>query len=242
MNLTRRSFVGNMGAGVAALGTIGAAAQAPSQTATPIAPDAKLVYMPGDWHAAEFEKLTSCKARVKQVFDVDKLDGGQFLSPVKNSFNGLHFGYNIPADQIKIVIALRGQPNLMNFDDSMWEKYRLGEIVKVDDPLTSKPATRNIFFPKKDDDKATDPQDRHSIYQDTSLSSLMGRGLVMLSCHNATNLQAQGIVKHCELKVTPEEVVHDLQSHMLPGVISVPAMVAAIAMLQMDGHFTYIAG
>jgi hypothetical protein len=34
--------------------------------------------------------------------------------------------------------------------------------------------------------------------------------------------------------------VADLQSHTLPGVISVPAMVAAIAMLQNEGRYAYI--
>ncbi len=46
MNVSRRSFVGQMGAGVAALGTLGAAA--------PRA-EAQLLYMPADWHTAEFD-------------------------------------------------------------------------------------------------------------------------------------------------------------------------------------------
>jgi len=51
-----------------------------------------------------------------------------------------------------------------------------------------------------------------------------------------------GIVKKFGLKASVEEVVHDLQTHMLPGVISVPAMVSAIAMLQVDGKFAYTVG
>jgi hypothetical protein len=49
------------------------------------------------------------------------------------------------------------------------------------------------------------------------------------------------LIKMNALKATAEEVVADLQSHALPGVIFVPAMVAAIALLQTDGHFAYIA-
>jgi hypothetical protein len=232
MGMSRRSFVGSMGAGVAALGSLGASA---ART------DAQMVYMPNDWHMAEFDKLLKSKARVKQLFDVEKLDNGDFMNPIKNSFNGLKFGFNIPDDQIKIVGALRGQANLLNFDDSMWEKYQLGEYAKVDDPKTSKPAVRNPFYPKKEGG-STDVQDRNSIYQDYTAQALMARGMVLLSCHNATNNAARGIIKKLGLKVETDEVAHDLQSHMLPGVISVPAMVAAIAMLQVEGHFAYTVG
>ena len=232
MSVSRRSFVGSMGAGLAALGTL---------ASTPVA-EAQAVYMPADWHAAEFNKLCNMKARVKQVYDCESIKSGEFLNPMKNSFNGLHFGFGIPADQIKIVGAWRGQANLLNFDDSMWEKYKLGEYTKTDDPKTQKPAIRNIFFPKKAAADATDPNDRNGIYQDWQIEALQTRGLVTLSCHNATTNQAIGIIKKFALTATTEEVVKDLQSHMIPGCISVPAMVAAIAMLQMDGQFTYIAG
>jgi len=232
MSMSRRSFVGTMGAGVAALGTLAAS--------TPNA-DAQLVYMPGDWHMAEFDKLLKSKARIKQLFDCEKLDNGDFLGPIKNTLNGLQFGFNIPVDQIKVVGALRGSANLINFDDSMWAKYQLGEYTKTDDPKTSKPAVRNPFVSKKDG-LSKDPQDPKSMYQEYTVQAMMDRGMQFLSCHNATTHQAQGIIKKFGLKVEVDEVVKDLQSHMLPGVISVPAMVSAIAMLQCEGKFAYTIG
>lgn len=230
MGISRRSFVGSVGAGVAALGSLGSASA-----------DAQLIYKPGDWHMEEFDKVVKSKARVKQLFDCEKLDNGDFLSPIKNSINGLQFGFNIPADQIKMVGALRGSANLINFDDSMWEKYQIGEYAKTDDPKTSKPAVRNPFFPKKEG-MSKDPQDMKSIYQDYTAQAMMDRGMVFLSCHNATTNAARNIIKKFALKVEVEEVVKDLQAHMLPGVISVPAMVSAIAILQVDGKFAYTVG
>jgi len=230
MNLTRRSFVGSIGASAAAL----------SLNTIPAA-EAQLVFMPADWHAAEFDKLLKSKARVRQVFDCQKIDNGDLFGPMKNSINGLHFGFGIPSDQIKVVAALRGQANLLNFDDSMWEKYKLGEYTGIDDPKTGKPATRNIFYPKKDG-KITDQQDPKSIYQDYTIQALAERGLTLLSCHNATEHQVQGIVKKFALTTPVEDIVKDLQAHMLPGCISVPAMVSAIAMLQMDGNYAYTMG
>ncbi len=232
MSMSRRSFVGSVGASVAALGTLGV-------TATNA--DAQIIYMPNDWHAAEFDKLLKSKARVKQAFDVSNLQGGEFMSPIKNSINGLQFGFKVPADQIVMVAALRGSANLLNFDDSMWEKYQLGDYTKTDDPKTSKPATKNLFY-LKNASATTDVQDHNSVYQDYSVQALAPRGLVLLSCHNATTNAAGRIIKKLGLKVDVEEVVNDLQSHMLPGVISVPAMVSALAMLQCEGKYAYTTG
>lgn len=226
MNVTRRSFVSGIGAGAAAL-------------ALPAA-EGQLVFKQTDWHFAEFDKLLKSTAKVKQIFDAKSIADGGFLTPLKNSFNGLHFGFGIPADQIRIVAALHGPANLMNFDDSMWEKYRLGEYTKINDPKTSKPVTRNPFFAKKYG-PATDPNDRTSIYQDASIETLQSRGMQLLSCHNSTEGVVHALIEQFSLKTPAEEMVADLQSHMVAGAIAVPAMVAAIALLQSEGHYTYLA-
>jgi len=232
MKLSRRSFVGSISAGVAAIGTLGASSEAEGQ----------MIYMPADWHGAEFDKLLKSKARVKQVFDATSIADGGPLGPIRNSINGLQFGYNVAGDQIKIVAALRGQANLLNFDDSMWEKYKLGEYSKTDDPKTKAPAVRNVFYAKDAALTSANVNDKTSIYQDYSIEALCGRGMTMLSCHNATMHQAAGIVRRFSLSVTADEVTKDLQAHMLPGCISVPAMVAAVAVLQCDGKYAYTMG
>jgi intracellular sulfur oxidation DsrE/DsrF family protein len=159
---------------------------------------------------------------------------------MKNSFNGLQFGYDIPAGEIRIVGAMHGPANLLNFDDSMWAKYKIGDYLKLNDPKTGAPATRNIFFPKRTPAGSSDPNDRAGIYHDVSIEALMARGFQMLSCHNSTEGQAMALISKNALKDPVEDVVQDLQSHSLPGVIAVPAMVAAIAMLQTEGHYAYI--
>jgi intracellular sulfur oxidation DsrE/DsrF family protein len=232
MRVTRRTFLGTAASSVAAITTLGS---------SPASASAELVYRHADWNFAEFDALLKFKGRGRQVYDCHPLNDGSFFSAIKNSLNGLQFGFDIPADQIKIVTASHGPCNLLNFDDSMWAKYRIGELLKLDDPATGKPATRNIFYPKKNPSGSTNPNDRASIYQDSSIEALQGRGLQLLSCHNSTEGQAMSLIKLNGLKDPVESVVADLQSHMLPGVIAVPAMVAAIAMLQTEGHYSYIA-
>jgi len=44
------------------------------------------------------------------------------------------------------------------------------------------------------------------------------------------------------LKLTggSEAVVKDLEAHAVPDVLIVPSMVASVALLQIDGHYSYI--
>jgi hypothetical protein len=202
--------------------------------------EAELVYRHADWKYAEFDKLLKFKGRGKQVYDVHPIGDGEFLGVIKNSINGLHYGYDIPMEEIKIVAALHGPANVLNFDDSMWAKYEFGKVFKIDDPATKKPAVRNVYYPKKNPNGSADPSDRSGIYQDSGIEALLPRGLQLLCCHNATEAQAGRLVQANGLKATIEDVVADLQSHMLPGVMLVPAMVAAIHMLQSEGHYSYI--
>jgi hypothetical protein len=227
MNVTRRSFVGT----VAALTAIASA---------PVSAEGELVYRHTDWKFADFDALLKFKGRGKQMYDVHGINDGGPFSVIKNSINGLTFGFGVPVDQIKIVAAMHGPSNAINFDDSMWAKYKFGEWLKIKDPVTDKPAVRNIFYPKRNPNGTTNPSDHASIYQDYGIEALQARGLQLLSCHNATENQAGSLIKVNSLKESVEEIVADLQSHTLPGVMIVPAMVAAISMLQSEGDYSYI--
>lgn len=229
MSVSRRSFLEAVGSSAVALGALAAG---PTQ--------AELVYRHGDWKFAEFDALLKFKGQGKQVYDVRPVNDGDYLGVIKNSINGFHFGYDIPADKIRIVAAAHGPANMVNFDDSMWAKYKVGEWLKINDPETGKPATRNIFYPRRNPKGSTDPNDRSGIYHDYGIEALIPRGLQLLSCHNATEAQADALIKRNSLTATVEEVVADLQSHTLPGVLIVPAMVAAISLLQTEGHYSYL--
>jgi hypothetical protein len=210
--------------------------------AAPAAGNAQLVYRHGDWKAEEFQELLHKTARVRQVFDVTAINEGKFLNNIKNSLNGFEFGFGIPVKQVQIVAALHGAVNMINYDDSMWAKYRIGEWLAVNDPETGKPAVRNIFFPSKvaKADGKEDPNDEKSSFQDKSVEALQRRGVKFLSCHTATEEQARVIVGRLKLTDGSEAVVKDLQAHTVPNVLIVPSMVASVALLQIDGHYSYI--
>jgi intracellular sulfur oxidation DsrE/DsrF family protein len=228
--ISRRGFVGQAAVGMAALAAVG------GKTAA-----AQLVYQRSDWNMKEFDELLRLPARAKQVYDVTALDGGKFLNNVKNSLNGLQFGFGIPAQQIRILAGLHGPANMVNYDDYVWQKYRLGELLNENDPETGKPAVRNPYFssnvPK---DASRDLADERSIYQDTSVQGLQARGVKFLSCHTGLEEVAHLIVKRCKLTQAREEVAKDMLAHIHQGVLVVASMVASLVLLQSDGHYTYI--
>ncbi|MDI3253365.1 MAG: hypothetical protein QJR10_01070 [Bacillota bacterium] len=231
--MSRRTFVSSATAGLAALGALSSAAEGHAQ----------LVWTSKDWKLAEFETLLREPARIRQVYDVTQIGEGKFLNNIKNSLNGLRFGFNVPATQIKVVGALHGPANLLNYDDFIWEKYEIGAWLKVNDPATGKPAVRNPFFKSTVSNKSEDLSrlnDKNSFYQDTSMETLQARGVTFLSCHTATEEQARVLIQRNNWAKDPEEIVREMLSHILPGVLVVASMVAAIALLQAEGHYTYI--
>ncbi|MGH9679250.1 MAG: hypothetical protein ACRD4Y_04810, partial [Candidatus Acidiferrales bacterium] len=228
--ISRRSFVGQAVVGATALGAVA------KHT------DAQLVYKSSDWKLADFNRLVKDPARVKQVFDEIQIGDGRFLNNIKNSLNGLQFGFDIPAKSIKIIAALHGPANMLNFDDYVWQKYSVGEWLKVTDPKTGQPAVRNVYYPRRTPASGgpTDPSDENSLYQDTSVEALQARGVQFLCCHTATEEQSRALIKRDSLTQKPEEIVHDLLAHLQPGVLVVAAMVSAIALLQSEGRCSYV--
>jgi intracellular sulfur oxidation DsrE/DsrF family protein len=232
--MNRRSFVSTAATSVAAFATLGIARKTQAQ----------LVYTKSDWKLSEFNQLAKNPAEVKQVYDVTRIAEGGFLNNIKNSLNGLHFGFGIPEEQIKIVAAQHGPANMLNYDDFIWNKYQIGGWLKVTDPSTGQPAVKNPFYPSKAGKAlhydSENPDSPESLYQDTSIQALQHRGVKLLACHTATEEQARALIAHNNLTQQPEEIVKEMLAHTLPEVLVVAAMVAAIALLQTEGHYSYI--
>jgi intracellular sulfur oxidation DsrE/DsrF family protein len=234
-NLTRRSLLSRAAVGFTTIGLFSAA---------PSISEGQLVWKASEETRCEFQKLVNDPARIKQVYDVVQISDGKFLNNIKNSFNGLRFGFGIAEGQVKIAAALHGPANMLNYDDYIWEKYQIGEWLNVTDPASGKPAVKNLFYNSKiglkEESASKSPSDRNSVYQDTSIQGLQSRGTQFLSCHTALEEQVRVLISHRSLAHSPEDVVNDMLGHTLPGVLVVASMVAAIALLQAEGGYAYI--
>jgi hypothetical protein len=234
-NITRRSLLSRAAVGLTSLGLCTSALDEA---------EGQLVWKTSEWKLAEFRSLVNDTARVKQVYDIVQIGDGKFLNNIKNSFNGLRFGFGIAERQIRIAAALHGPANMLNYDDYVWEKYQIGEWLQVTDPASGKPAAKNRFYNSRiglmQESSVKNPDDLNSIYQDTSMQALQSRGAQFLSCHTALEEQVRILISRNKLSQSPEDIVKDMLAHTLPGVMVVASMVAAIALLQAEGHYTYI--
>jgi hypothetical protein len=52
--------------------------------------------------------------------------------------------------------------------------------------------------------------------------------------------QVRAMIAHENLPQQPEEIVKEMLAHTLDNVLVVASMVSAIALLQIDGHYSYI--
>lgn len=235
-NLTRRSFMTRATAASTTILSL--------FTTTTRVTEAQLVWRASQWNLAEFHKLLLDPANIKQVHDVVPIANGTFLNSMKNSLNALQFGFGIPKEQIKVVAALHGPANMVNYDDYVWNRYGIGEWLNVIDPVTGKPAVRNIFYRSKHSPEqlsgSIDPDNENSVYQDRSMQALQWRGVQFLSCHTALEEQTRVLVRRNKLTQSAEKVVEDILAHTEPGILVVAGMAAALALLQAEGHYTYI--
>ena len=230
-SISRRKFV-STAAAATGLAVI-------SVASTPV--HAQLVDKTDDWNVSDFHHLVQSPAHIKQVYDVSSIGDGKFLNNIKNSLNGLQFGFGYPPHDIQVIAALHGAANLMNYDDYVWKKYHVGEWLNVEDPKTGKPAVRNIFYSSQMPHfPSQDPESELSLYQSYTIEVLQSRGARLLSCHTASEEQSRALIKHMNLSQKPDEIVRDWQAHTIPGVLIVASMVAAIAVLQCEGHYSYI--
>jgi hypothetical protein len=208
----RRSFIALLTslAGVTAIQSAGtrASAQVPAASAQ-------------NWDLRWMDDL---KAQHKQVFDMADADPAAEPPPLRlprNYMDGFRDVYKLEFPEVKTVVGISGRAFPVNASDRLWEKYALGERSKIIDPLTKKPAVRNIFM----DDSTL------------GVKALQARGTIFWQCNIALNGVAQQLAQARQLPVG--EVRADLLAGLNPGVRLVPSHVMALGLVQERG-LTYV--
>lgn len=194
-----------------------------------------------DFDEAAFAAVVGRAAGIRQVYEATTLMPA-VLGSIKNSFNGLQFGFGYPAAQIAIALAGHGASAAYGYADHVWETYRIGEFLKIDD-AAGKPMTSNQFRAARAPyDPNADPDDDRGMYQDASIAMLQRRGLIVLTCHTAVEEQARAIVKlgFAPAGTSAAGVAADILLHLIPGAIVVPSMVATLAVLQSRYRYAYL--
>ena len=209
---SRRSFISVLTslAGVTAIhaASTQAAAQVPAASAQ-------------NWDLRWMDEL---KAQHKQVFDMADADPAAEPPPLRlprNYLDGFRDVYKLEFSEVRTIVGISGRAFPVNASDRLWEKYALGERSKIIDPVTKKPAVRNIFM----DDSTL------------GVRALQARGTIFWQCNIALNGIAQQLAQ--ARQVSPTEVRADLLAGLNPGVRLVPSHVMAMGLVQERG-VTYV--
>ncbi len=230
--MKRTSFL-TASAALVAAGTASAQTSVPGGT--------HFVERKADFAIDEFAKIVGKPAQIRQLYESVAFKPAIFNN-IKNSFNGLQFGFGYAASEIAIVMANHGPSASYGYGDYVWQKYRIGEFFNLKDAAGA-PVTSNLFLAKHAAlDASANPDDEKGMYQDASIEMLQQRGLVMLTCHTAAEEQARLLVKRgfAPAGMTAAQVADDILTHLIPGAVVVPSMVATIAVLQATYRYTYI--
>ncbi len=209
---SRRSFMSVLTslAGVTAMQAAGtrAAAQVPAASAE-------------SWDLRWMEEL---KAEHQQVFDMADADPAAEPRPLRlprNYLDGFRDVFTLEFPEVRTIVGITGRAFPVNASDRLWATYALGERSKIIDPVTKKPAVRNIFM-----DEGT-----------LGIKALQARGTIFWQCNIALGAVASQLA--ADRKASAAEVRADLLAGLNPGVRLVPSHVMAIGLVQEHG-VTYV--
>jgi hypothetical protein len=141
-----------------------------------------------------------------------------------------------------MVACLHNVGNIIGYDDAVWKKYNFGDVFGIKD-RSGNTITSNIFATARGRaDRNASPNDTKGMYQDPTLETLQGRGVVFLLCHTGAAEQARVLAANGSATgMTPEGVLRDLLSHVRHGVLVVPSAVSTIGLLQSRFNYSYTA-
>lgn len=176
-----------------------------------------------EWDLSWLDRINAAKNRV--VFNSRKVDDGGVVYSAEIVLNQFHEVYNAPDAATCAVIVLRAEALALGFNDSIWQRYTVGEQVKINDPVTGTASTRNIYW--KPRDGANAKAAGHSI------SELQKRGLIILICNRALKGWANEFAG--KTKQTEDEVYADMRANVIPGSYVVPSGIFALVRSQNSG-------
>jgi intracellular sulfur oxidation DsrE/DsrF family protein len=231
--MNRSSFLASSASLVALSGALAEAAPAvPGGT--------HLVERRADFDEAAFAQAVGKAADVRIVIEAVSFHPPVFAN-IKNALNGLQFGFGYDPSRIAIAFAPHGASSAFTYTDYVWSKYKIGDFFKLKDAQGNAVASNVFLAPDKPVDPSANPDEEHSLYQDTSIESLQKRGVIFLTCHTAVEEQARALLKagNAPSGMSASDVADDILTHLIAGTHVVPSMMGAIMVLQQRYHYGY---
>lgn len=134
------------------------------------------------------------------------------------------------------VVILRHDGIPYAFEDSVWAKYKFGEMFKANDPATKAPAVRNPFWKPKPGDYSVPGIGN----VDIGINQLQDSGVMFCVCNAAITVFTA--VAAMQMNKDAAEVKKEWMAGLLPGIQVVPSGVWAVGRAQEHGCAYCFAG
>ncbi|MEP7086632.1 MAG: hypothetical protein ABI884_04805 [Gemmatimonadota bacterium] len=219
----RRSFLGRLAAGTAALGLtafLPVTACAAEKTVATASDSTSGPPESSEWPG-------QIKTKHKMAIDAFGTNKG-FPLAFAYTF-GVPYASITPSPATAVVI-LRHEGFPMALTDPIWAKYKIGAAMGIMDPATKKPAERNPFYKAKPGTLLVDDMD---------IAKLLAKGTIFGACNVALHVFSAQFA--AAGGVTPEVALKEWTAGIIPGIPIIPSGTWGVNRAQEVGC-TYCAG
>lgn len=227
----RREFLGQMVIAAAAIASTAcapaiaassASSASPAPSPRPTMPAAPPVKQ--SWDDSWTQRLAGAKH--KAVFDSPELGEGIALWQAALVLQGYKDALDAVDGDVVPVIVMRHAGVPLAFGDALWAKYEIAKQLKLTDPHTKRPYTRNPYLnPGSADTSGMEGM--------ATLAGLHARGAVLLACNLAAMGYASRIAERT--KQDAATVRAEVRAGLAPGVILQPSGIYATVRAQEMG-------
>ena len=124
------------------------------------------------------------------------------------------------------VVVLRHEAIPYALNDNVWQKYKLGDSTKINDPKTNSPAARNIFWKPAEGDFSVPGIGNVKI----GINELMDDGVLFGVCSVAILVNSHAIAS--KMNMDADTVHKEMLDGVLPGVQLLPSGVWGVGRAQ----------
>ncbi|HLB10475.1 MAG TPA: hypothetical protein VK617_13130 [Gemmatimonadaceae bacterium] len=199
----RRSFLGRLAAGSAALGLtafLPVTACAAEKTVASASDSSSAE--PSEWPG-------TLKTKHKMVIDAFAMNEG---FPLAFAYTFMLPYASVTPSPATAVVVLRHEGFPIALNDAVWAKYKIGKAMNIIDPTTKAPAERNPFFNAKPGSLPID---------DMAVDKLMAKGTILGACNVALHFMSAKFAGAAG--VTPDIALKDWTAGIIPGITIIPS-------------------
>jgi intracellular sulfur oxidation DsrE/DsrF family protein len=166
--------------------------------------------------------LEGLRGKHRQFFDVGQHLDGAVLGRTAQFLNVYRDAYGMRDSEVNVVFGAHGGGLALVLGDALWTRYKLGALYRVTDPATQVASRRNLYSGVT---ASANPSE--------SVTALQARGVRFLACMRTIGRLARTVAEQAG---EPEsDVRNTIVAGLLPGVMTVPAMIVAVNRAQESG-------